>query len=165
MGTDELHAVTHFLCYADFRPFLDLVNGEVGFGLAPTLNAFEQGAGFVHRAGLACGKYVIKMQMGVAERRTDQLSTQIDDFHVCPILASRFECCFEIGRNADEFAVFNENVLNCHGVGCGAAWHAGGDVCVGEELSAHGRSFQYGFSGSGRRFVICSLGYDGEPLA
>ena len=64
-----------------------------------------------------------------------------------------------------EYAVFNENVLNCRGVGCGAAWHAGGDVCVGEELSAHSRSFQYGFSGSGRRFVICSLGYDGEPLA
>ena len=108
------------------------------------------------------------MQMGVAEWWTDQLSAQIDDFHARHIFALCFECCFEIGCNADELAVFDENILDCRCFGCGAARHAGGDVCVDEQLRAHNHSFQYEFScefsGSGRRFVICPLGYGREPL-
>ena len=39
MGADELHAVEHLLLDADSRASLDLVDGQVGFGLASTLDA------------------------------------------------------------------------------------------------------------------------------
>lgn len=62
---------------------------------------------------------------------------QIDDFHARHIFALCFECCFEIGCNADELAVFDENILDCRCFGCGAARHAGGAVSVFSDRCLH----------------------------
>ena len=117
MGADVLDAVTQFHANGLAGACLDLVDGEVGFRIAPALDAFEQGAAFVDGAGLACGEHVVEVQVSVAERRGDELAAEIHGFHAGHVVALRGKACGEAFADGGETAVFDEDVLERGGLG------------------------------------------------
>lgn len=75
--------------------------------------------------------------MGVAERRTYQFAIEVDYVGVAQVLSLRFECGLELWCDSDESAIFHEHILDWCGFDGGAAWHARGDMRIGEQCGGH----------------------------